>query len=168
MQFLSMRPVRSLFLLMAVMGVSLSGCVRHRSGLTLQQTIRENSSGARQLAAENEIVFTCRSEGNDVILESEQLILVFPKVRRIERTAFDGEEFWVQVGGEGSSEVARSHGRNFGTAKFHARYKDGVSTIQFCGREVRLENAARKVIVGEQVFELTPEEKMVRVLANAN
>ena len=159
---------RSFCLLLALAGLLLNGCVWHKRTTNEERTFRQNSAGAHQLASETELVFTCRSEGNDVILESEKLTLIFPDVRRHDRRAFDGEEFWIQIGGDGSSEIMRSYRRNWRNAKFHARYKDGVNTIHFCGREVRLENAARKVIVGEKTFELTPDEKMVQVLAGAN
>jgi hypothetical protein len=161
------RLQRSFCLLLALAAVLLSGCVWHKRTTSQERTFPHNSSGARQLASETELVFTCRSEGNDVVLASDKLTLIFPDLRRHDRKAFDGEEFWIQIGGEGSSEVVRSYRRNWRNAKFHARYKDGVNTIQFCGREVRLENGARKVIVGEKTFELTPDEKIVRVLARA-
>jgi hypothetical protein len=164
---LIMRSVRSLFMLVVVTSVLLSGCVRYSASVKQDRTVRQTPSAARALAKDHELVFTCRTEGRDVILESEKLTLIFPAALWIERKAFDGEEFWIQVGGHGSSEIVRSNGGHFGTAKFHARYKDGVNTIQFCGREVRLENAARTVIVGEKTFELTPDEKIVRVLARA-
>ena len=163
-----MRSQRNFSLLLTLAAVLLSGCVWHKRLINEERTFRQNSSGTRQLVSETELVFTCRSEGNDVILASDKLTLIFPDVHRHDRKAFDGEEFWIQIGGDGSSEIVRSYRRNWRNAKFHARYKDGVNTIQFCGREVRLENSARKVIVGDKTFELTLDQKAVQVLAQKN
>ena len=51
---------------------------------------------------------------------------------------------------------------------FNGRYKDGVSTITFCGREVKLADSARKVILGNKTINLANESPTVTVIARGD
>ena len=142
----------------------LTGCVRvdrnFGSSKTTQKT--QYPSGPWN---EHWLVFRPRAEGKNAIFESDKLTLIFPNLNRRERNSFDGEDLAIQIAGEWTSETTRTYNRNGRVTTFHARYKDGVSTVTFCGREVKLVEAARKVILADKTIDLATESATVDVVA---
>jgi hypothetical protein len=113
------------------------------------------------------LVFRQRADGTSAVFASEKVTLIFPDLKRSERNSFDGEELAIQIGGEGRSETTRSCNRNGRVTTFRAVYGNGITTITFCGREVKLMDEAQTVMVGEKAIDLTTETSPVTVVARA-
>ena len=148
-----MRQIVSV-LFAAALAIS-SGCVR--SGKHFQSSATKHSfTPVLQQIDPRMLVFRQRADGKSAVFESDKVTLIFPELKRSERNSFDGEELAIQIAGGGRSETVRSCRRNWRSTTFRAVYQHGVSTITFCGREVKLSDEARKVIAGDRVIELTP------------
>jgi hypothetical protein len=139
--------------LFAVMLLVSGGCVRKEKHFQSSRT-HQTFMPALQQVDPRMLVFRQRAEGDSAVFESDRITLVFANLKRRERNSFDGEDLPIQIAGGGRSEVVRSCNRNGRTTIFRAVYKDGVSTITFCGREVKLADEARKVILGDKEIEL--------------
>lgn len=151
--------------LMVAMFLMSSGCVRTERQFQSSRTMHTVTPVLQQIDPRM-LVFRQRAEGNGAVFESGKLTLFFPDLKTSERNSFDGEDLPIQIAGGGRSETVRTCRRNWRTTTFRAVYQDGVSTITFCGREVRLADEARKVILADEVIELTPNgEKTVLVEA---
>src|SRR5687767_12208612 len=121
----------------------LTGCVRVERNFGSSKTTQKTQYPPGQWN-NHWLVFRQRAEGKDAIFESDKLTLIFPNLSRTERNSFDGEDLAIQIAGEGTSETTRTCNRNGRITTFQARYKDGVSTLTFCRREVKLAESARK------------------------
>ena len=142
----------------------LTGCVRVERKFVSRKTTHSvtNTSNRHH---QHWLVFKPHGDGKDAVFVSEKLTLIFPNLSRRERNSFDGEDIAIQVAGEGCSEVTRTCNRNGRITTFNGRYKDGVSTITFGGREVKLADSARKVILGDKTINLANESPTVTVIA---
>jgi len=142
----------------------LTGCVRVERNFGSSKTTQKTQYPSGQWN-DHWLVFRQRAEGKTAIFESDKLTLIFPSLSRRERNSFDGEDLAIQIAGEGTSETTRTCNRNGRVTTFHARYKVGVSTVTFCGREVKLVEAARKVILAAKTIDLASENTTVAVVA---
>jgi hypothetical protein len=141
----------------------LTGCIRAERNFGASKTTQKTQHPGQW--NDHWLVFRQRSEGNSAIFESDKLTLIFPHLNRRERNSFDGEDIAIQIAGEGTSETTRTCNRNGRVTTFHARYKDGVSTVTFCGREVKLVEEARKIVLGDKIIDLATENATVAVVA---
>ena len=151
------------------MALCLTGCFRFSSHVQSgHHTTRNVTQAVHPSPRTNQLYFTYRVEGENAILDSDKVTLVFTDIPASERRvfSFNGGAFPVQIGGEGISEGTVSCRRNFASAKFRARYQDGTTTIQFCDREVKLKDQARIVLVSDQTFDLSNGQKEVPVCAS--
>ena len=141
----------------------LTGCVRVERNFGSSKTTQKTQYPGQ--GNDHWLVFRQRADGNSAVFESDKLTLIFPNLNRRERNSFDGEDLAIQIAGEGSSETTRTCNRNGRVTTFRARYKDGVSTVSFCGREVKLVETARKVILADKTIDLATESATVDVVA---
>ena len=160
------RSISSTACALLTLALLLSGCVRvERNFGSSKTSYKQHPPGVWN---EHWLVFRQRAEGKNAIFESDKVTLIFPDLRRRERNSFDGEDIAIQIAGEGSSETTRTCNRNGRITTFNARYKDGVSTITFCGREVKLAESGHKVILTNQTIDLATEGSTVTVAALSN
>jgi len=152
--------------LVGIFAIASSGCVRVERSFGSTKTSHTVTPALQQIDTRM-LVFRQRPEGNSAVFESDKVTLVFPDLKRSERNSFDREELAIQISGSGRSETMRSCNRNGRLTTFRAVYEDGVSTITFCGREVKLTNGAQTVLVGDRTIELTGETPMVMVIAKS-
>lgn len=152
--------------LMAVFALALCGCVRVKRNFASTKTSHSVTPGLQRVDSRM-LVFRQRAEGKHAIFESDKVTLVFSNLKRRERNSFDGEDLAIQIAGDGRSETMRTCNRNGRVTTFRAVYANGVSTITFCGREVKLMDEARKVTVGGTTIDLSGGERVVTVLAQA-
>jgi hypothetical protein len=160
------RSIRSNACALLALALLLSGCVRVERNFGSSKTIHKQYPPG--VWNEHWLVFRQRPSGNSAIFESDKLTLVFPDLSRRERNSFDGEDIAIQIAGEGNSETTRTCNRNGRITTFQARYRDGVSTITFCGREVKLAESGHKVILTNQTIDLATEGSTVTVAALKN
>jgi len=151
-------------LLAVVAVVGFTGCVSHQRSSASTRT-SHSVEGARESVDRHMLVFRQRADGTSAVFESEKMTLIFPDLKRSERNSFDGEELAIQVGGEGRSETTRSCNRNGRVTTFRAVYENGISTVTFCGREVKLMDEARTVMVGGKAIDLKTATTPVTVVA---
>jgi len=146
------------YLLLPILAISLAatGCVgvsQHSlSGQNSTTSSFEHSHhqgpGAPQWQGADKLTLTYSTGEHTAVLDSDRVTLIFPNLSagEVSSFSFQGGELHIRVGGDGTSESTVIWCRNNDTATFHSRYENGINTIQFFGRTIKLSNQARLVI----------------------
>lgn len=148
------------------MAALLCSCVQH-SNRAVASAYAETHHASSALP-EDQIEFTYRVEGQNGILDSDKVMLVAADLPKGERESFalNGNKLTLWIGGSGSADVSISHRMNTATSTLGSHYADGTNTVQFCGREFKLANKAKTLIVGKDVFDLSAGKKTVQLPSN--
>src|SRR5687768_6211863 len=139
-------------LMLALLALSLAGCVRYSHHHGGSHTSFTSQGGAGHLAENDQLEFTYRVEGANGIFDSDKVTLIFPDLRAGERNSFflKDDRIAVQIAGEGRSTQTITHKHNKRQSAFTASYESGTNTITFCGRQVRLANRAQLILTEKQ------------------
>lgn len=143
-------------LLPILLACTLTGCTISLNNSSEASTVHTSSlSGA--LATEGQLAFVYRVEGDNAILDSDKVTLIFPGLSERQRQIFFLNAGFIplQIAGDGTAETTVSCRRNRAIAILNSRYQNGINTITFCGREVILFDHARRAITAGQTFDLS-------------
>ena len=155
-------------LLLILLACTFTGCIIRSGNHSSEFSTAHSSSLTGPSTTDDQLKFVYRLEGNNAILDSDKVTLIFPGLSERQRHMFFLNAGFIplQIAGEGTAETTVSCRRGPITAILHSRYQNGINTITFCGREVILSDHARRATVAARTFDLSNGKTEINVASN--
>ncbi len=148
--------------------LALPGCASHSRSHSGHQHTTYSTSGPRPWADEDTLQLAYRVEGNDAVMDSNRLTIIFPNLPSAARDSFSFQQgkVSIQIGGESTSSVTVECRRNNDLSSFQSQYANGANTVTFCGRQVRILDHGRSILTAKERFDSSAGKPSIRVAAH--